>query len=170
MRALAVITFALSGCGGSTMPVMMNGAITLGTTALDGSGFVPLEGDQTLVEGAQGGFHIWVKYRVQAAPGPAMVKRTARRVSDDRLLLTTMAETMLGEPGADGWWELPTAVPSFMCPSPLGVKVEDEPAQFQITILDMSGKMIGQASAEATPRCPSDSADKAAFCHQICDG
>jgi len=167
MRALLAIVVLCGACGGSK-PVMMSGAISLGTTAQDGSGFLPLEGDQTLVEGAQGGFHIWVKYRVQAAPGPAMVKRTARRVSDDRLLLTTMAETMLGEPGADGWWELPMAVPSFMCPSPLGVRVEDQAAQFEITILDMNGQMIGQASAEATPRCPTD--DKAAFCHQICDG
>ena len=107
------------------------GSITLGTTNHDGSGFVTLEGDQTLVPGAQGGFHVWLKYRVKGmSPGKVMVKRTVRRVSDNPLLLTTEGAQMVGEPAVDGSWELPTAIPSFMCPSPLGVKVFDAPAVF----------------------------------------
>jgi hypothetical protein len=171
MLLIPVLAFLAVGCGGGpvqTMPPGM-GSITLGTTALDGSGFVPLEGDQPLVPGAQGGFHIWLKYRVKGmAPGKVMVKRPARRVSDDRLLLTTMGAQEVGEASADGTWELPNAIPSFMCPAPLGVKVFDEPVVFDVVITTEDGTVLGEGTAEATPRC--EPGAQQPFCEKICTG
>src|SRR5262245_52842378 len=123
-RALRVVTGILatawlSGCGapGSIGPIGP-GSVTLGTSAIDGSGFFPLTGDQPLVPGAQGGFHVWVKYRVEGmTPGKVKVTRTARRVSDNRLLLTAQPTTQeIGPAGPDGYWELPDPLPSFLCP------------------------------------------------------
>ena len=145
------------------------GSIALGTTALDGSGWMPLEGDQTLVPGAQGGFHIWLKYRVTGmAAGTVTVKRTVRRVSDNKLVLTTMGSQDLGQAGPDGGWELPMALPSFMCPSPLGVNIIGEPMRFDLVIDGADGQKLGESTAEATPWCPTD--DQAQFCQNICSG
>ena len=145
------------------------GGVTLGTTALDGTGFLPLEGDQPLVPGAQGGFHIWLKYRVMGMPvGKVKVHREARRVSDNHLLLTTDGVQEIGEPGPDGTWELPEPIPSFMCPSPIGVQVQDQPARFELRLESEDGMPLGEGSAIATPRCP-DTAQKQ-FCEKICAG
>lgn len=170
MRALLIPLLAglLTGCGGTMPPGM--GSVALGTTALDGTGFLPLQGNQTLVEGAQGGFHVWLKYRVRGmAPGEVDVKRTVRRISDNRLILTTEGQVQVGAAGADGYWELPNALPSFMCPTPIGVRVQDEPVVFDVVISTEDGMtVLGQGTAEATPRCPTDA--QQAFCEKICDG
>ncbi len=170
MRTLLIPVFSLLlvGCGG-TMPAGM-GSVTLGTTALDGTGFAPLSGDQTLVAGAQGGFHVWLKYRVEGmAPGKVDIKRTVRRVSDGKLILLTEGVQEVGAPSADGYWELPTALPSFMCPTPIGVKVDGEPVDFDVVISTDDGLTeLGEGTAQATPHCPTG--DEQSFCEKICNG
>jgi hypothetical protein len=167
-----MIVALAAGCGGATIvhhPPPGPGVIDIGTAALDGTGFLPLTGDQTLVPGSQGGFHIWIKYNLKnMGPGRLQVKRTARRVSDDRLLLTADGTVDVGAPGPDGFWDLPNAIPSFMCPSPLGVNIIGEPTVFDVVILDEAGNSLAEGSAEATPLCPTG--DQAAFCQQICSG
>ena len=172
MRALliAISAIVLGACGGSPPPgPPLPGSVTLDTVHADGTGFLPLEGDQPLVAGAQGGFHVWLKYRVSGmAPGKVHVLRTVRRVSDHRLLLTTEGNQEVGALAPDGTWELPTALPSFFCPSPLMVKIEDEPSLFDVVITTIDGAPLGEGTAEATPRCPTD--DQRVFCQRICDG
>lgn len=164
---LLALAASLAACGGVGHPPAP-GSVTLGTAALDGTGFVPLTGDQPLVPGSQGGFHVWLKYRVSGmAPGRVEVKRTVRRVSDDHLLLTADGTQDLGDE-TGGFWETPNAIPSFMCPSPIGVNVIGERAVFDVLILDEHGNQLGEASAEATAHCPTG--DQAAFCRQICAG
>jgi hypothetical protein len=159
----------LAGCGGGPPPVTGPGSITLGTTTVAGDGFLALEGDQVLVPGAQGGFHVWLKYRVKGmTPGKVMVKRTARRVSDNRLILTTEASQEIGPMGEAGYWEVPTAIPSFMCPSPLGVKVFDIPVVFDVKVFGPDGQTLAESTAEAVPHCPTD--DQEQFCRSICAG
>jgi hypothetical protein len=173
-RPLLIPLVLLVGALGACSPAapqhpIGTGSVLIGTPAADGTGFLPLQGDQPLVPGAQGGFHVWLSYRVQGmSPGQVTVKRTVRRVSDNRLLLTTSGVQQVGEAGPDGYWELPAPIPSFMCPTPLGVKVEDQPAVFDLVILDASGTVLGEGNAEATPRCPTDG--QAAFCQRICNG
>ncbi len=165
---ISVLMFWLAGCGGEP-PVTGPGSITLGTTTTAGEGFFALEGDQTLVPGAQGGFHVWLKYRIQGmSAGKVMVKRTARRVSDDRLILTTEASQEIGPASTGGYWEVPSAIPSFMCPSPLGVKVFDIPVVFDVKVVGADGQTLAESSAEATPHCPTD--EQGDFCRSICSG
>ncbi len=63
---------------------------------------------------------------------------------------------------------MPSAIPSFMCPTPLGVNVIGEPVAFELTIDDGHGVRLGEAGGSATPRCPTDG--QATFCQQICSG
>jgi hypothetical protein len=174
LSALLALAAALSlgGCGGA--PEKMPGAaqVELGTAASDGTGFLPLSGDQTLVPGAQGGFHVWVKWKVEGlSPEKVHAQRTVRRTSDNALILTTEGAVEVGDP-SDGWWELPSALPSFMCPTPIGVRVQDEEVKFDLVITaddnGEPGAKLGETTATATPRCPGDS--EMAFCQQICDG
>jgi hypothetical protein len=157
---------ALVGCGGSAPPPAASG-LTLGTTAADETGFYPLSGDQPLVPGAQGGFHVWLKYRVAGmAPGRVHVQRNARRVSDGALVLTTEGTQEIGTPSEAGYWELPQPVPSFMCPTPIGIQVMDEQIQFEVTVTAPNLSLT--STAVATPRCPQG--DQAQFCAKICAG
>ena len=176
MRLTALLALALAAvaCDGGPTPDEPDAAtsvmeLSLGTVDAAGAGFVPLAGDQPLVPGSQSGFHVWLKYRVRGhAPGTMLVKRTARRVSDGRLILRADGVVDLGAPGPDGAWELEAPVPSFMCPSPLGVQVRDLPVRFTVELVDPdSGAVRATASAEATPRCP---AEHQAFCERICSG
>jgi hypothetical protein len=168
---LACGLFAV-GCGGAAVH---SGTVSvgLGTSSLDGSGFLPLEGDQTLVPGAQGGFHVWVKWKVEGmSPQKIHVKRTVRRTSDNALILTTEAAQEVGSPDDGGWWMLPTALPSFMCPTPIGISVENQTVKFDLVLsADDNGEPgapLGETTATATPRCPSDGQQE--FCQRICNG
>lgn len=145
--------------------------LELGTVDGNSEGFVPLTGDQPLVAGAQGGFHVWLKYRLHAVPvGKVRVVRTAHRVADERLLLRTESAQEVGPSDADGWWETPTPLPSFMCPSPIGVSVHDEAVRFAVQIRNgVTGAVLIEGSSTATPRCPAD-AELGAWCLQICSG
>lgn len=168
--ALIALSCALVGCGGGSMqPPPGDAMLALGTAASDGSGFVPLGGDTTLVPGAQGGFHVWMKYRIEGmAPETVKVHRESRRVSDDALVLLTDGTLDVGAPDADGWWELPTALPSFMCPTPIGISVIDQRIDFEVTLSTPDGTELAKSSAEATVHCPDG--DQAAFCTKICSG
>lgn len=168
MRALLVGALLLVGCGG-TRPPPGSATLAVGTTALDGSGFVALDGDQTMVPGAQGGFHVWLKWRVSGmAPATVHVHRESHRVSDDALVLRADGTQSVGAATADGWWELPMALPSFMCPTPIGINVIGARIVFDVTLSGDDGKTIARSSAEATVHCPDG--DQAAFCAKICSG
>jgi hypothetical protein len=174
MRALA-LTALLLGCGGSAITPPPGGKfeVALGTSALDGSGWLPLSGDQPLVPGAQGGFHVWLKWKVEGmTPQKVHVDRKVRRTSDNALILTTMQAVDTGSPDGQGWWTLPDALPSFMCPTPVGISVEDQQVRFELVLKadhnGEPGEELGSTSATATPRCPSDGQQQ--FCQSICNG
>ena len=167
--ALGVAAIALAGCGGGTTPPPGNATLALGGTATDGSGFFALGGDQTLVPGAQGGFHVWLKWRIEGmAPSKVRVHRESHRVSDDTLILRADGSLDVGAPAADGWWELPAAQPSFMCPTPIGISVIDERVVFDVTVTTEDGATVAKSSAEATVHCPTDASGE--FCKKICSG
>jgi hypothetical protein len=168
-RLVPLLPFALAACSGPSTMTMARAQVTLGGTALDGSGFVALAGDQTLVAGAQGGFHVWLKYRVTGmAPAHVRIHREVHRVSDDASILRTDGTQDVGAPSAAGYWELPTALPSFMCPTPIGVNVIGERVVFDVTLQSDDGAALGHGSAEAIVRCPDG--DQSAFCARICSG
>jgi hypothetical protein len=96
------------------------------------------------------------------------VHRESHRVSDDALVLLTDGTQEVGAATVDGWWELPQAIPSFMCPTPIGINVIDERIVFEVTLTTMDGAPLAKSSAEATVHCPDGT--QAAFCAKICSG
>jgi hypothetical protein len=174
---LSAAVVAVIGCGGVTPPPDPPDAsspypveVTLGGANPNMSGFTALDGDVTLVPGGQGGFHVWVKYRVTGAGAEnVLINYTARRISDGRLILkNSNVVWTLGEPGSAGYWETPGPIPAFMCPSPLGIAVQDQPLVFVFEVRDPNGALRGSATAMFTPHCPSD--DQATHCVKICNG
>jgi hypothetical protein len=128
--------------------------------------WVPLSDGQevTLVEGAQGGFHVWLKYRVyQMGSGPQHLERTAQRAEDGQLVLRTNGSIMVGPNGPGQPWEAPDPLPMFMCPSPIGLSVIDRPIVFRLDFTDWVAKEI-----TLVPHCPTDTSKD--FCQRICTG
>jgi hypothetical protein len=164
-----LLALLLVGCGGAPPGPPGNVMLVLGSAMTDGSGFLPLAGDETLVAGAQGGFHVWVKYRVHGmAPATLTVHRAARRKSDGTLVLSTDGTLDVGAAGPDGWWQLDRALPNFICPPPLGVNVIDEALDFAVELHDENGAPVAAAQAEATVHCPEGSDGE--LCRRICAG
>ena len=94
--------------------------------------------------------------------------RESRRVSDHALVLLADGTQEVGAAAADGWWELPAALPSFMCPTPIGISVIDQRIVFDVTFTSMDGAPLATASAEATVHCPD--APQGTYCTNICSG
>lgn len=167
--AVAVALWA-AGCGGhpNPPPPPPPADMEVGTAATDGTGFLPLSGTVSMVPGAQGGFHVWLKYRMKGvSPGTLTTKHTAHRVSDGHLVSLGSRVDDVGTPDADGWWETPNATPNFLCPTPIGVNVIGEALQFEVDVTDEQGDPVCSATATATVECP---AAELAFCQQICAG
>ena len=113
-----------------------------------------------------------MKYRVAGLPaGHYQVTRNAHRDSDGKIVLRILPETLdLGSGGADGYWEAPAAVPMFMCPSPIGVRITDQVIRYQIDILRDNGSTAATGTVRMVPRCPDLPQDKHDFCERICTG
>src|SRR3954463_9139327 len=64
--------------------------------------------DDTLVEGAQGGFHVWMQYAVRGLPpGTVTLERSAHRASDGAVVLVYRGDIDVGAADDDGWWTAP---------------------------------------------------------------
>ena len=91
---VAALAFActVAACGGvppEMMPPPGERPLVLGSASADGS-FLPLVDGQDvpLVEGAQGGFHVWMKFRLSGdQPMHVAVSRIARRHDNRDLVL-----------------------------------------------------------------------------------
>jgi hypothetical protein len=169
---------ACVGCGdddgGIGVPTDVD--FVLGSVSDDRMEFAPVsDGDDVpLVSGAQGGFHVWTGLRVRGAAGTLYLEREARRVSDDvRILLGSTVVLELPDEAADDWWERPDgnpsdALPSFMCPTPLGVRVRDQALHFRAQLLTEDRELLAEDELIVVPRCPEGA--EAEFCAEICSG
>ncbi len=170
-RFLIACVIAVAACGGPAPPApppASSLALELGAPTAAG-GFAPLlpNQDVTLVEGAQGGFHVWMKYRVRGMSAqPTELERTAHRASDGVIVLRTMSVADVGAPDADGWFESPDALPMFMCPTPIGISIIDQPIVYELRFVD-AGQTVVEQSITLVPRCPAESA---ALCQHLCTG
>jgi hypothetical protein len=110
--------------------------------------------DVTLVAGAQGGYHVWLGWRMTPPPdGELQMERLAHRVSDGALVLRY--DTTIDQ-------ESMPLVPMFMCPVPVGLPILDQPIEYE---LDFSNHARGAITL--VPHCPEDSID---ICQRICSG
>jgi hypothetical protein len=183
---MAAGALALAACGGDGPddPALPDAAplgdaeLVLGGASGDDGSFVAVEDGAhlPLVGGAQGGFHVWTGVRVRGVAGRLRVDRLARRASDNQLVLR--ASTVVVEVPAlegDAWWELPDggevhALTSFMCPTPIGIRVRDEELVLSAELRDADDELLAVDTVRFVPRCPEDDPDEAEFCVEICSG
>lgn len=173
----ASVFLAACGDGGGVSPDAGGDAgalpaeLVLGAASATGEGFVPVsDGDDAeLISGSQGGFHVWIAARLEGASGTLYLDREARRQSDGTLVLRAARAVMeVPESAESQLWQPPAALPSFMCPAPVGVKVFDEPIVFRAVLLDEDETVLGVDELVLVPRCPDG--DERDFCVQICSG
>jgi hypothetical protein len=151
-RALVAVTVITAGCSGGPPPLV--------TLALSGPGDAPLsDGQDVLLEpGAQGGFHVWLTWRADGMePAELQLERTARRLADDKVVLRTSGAVR----------ELGGTIPMFMCPTPIGISVVDQPIVFRLSLGDSSGARLAAGAITLVPHCPDGQRE---FCERICTG
>jgi hypothetical protein len=173
-KLLLLSTVVLVACGGPGQeppPEPLEGELVLGSAALTGTGFVSVNdgAEVELIPGGQGGFHLWTSLRVQGVMGPLVLRREARLVADGSLILNaprTIVE--VPEDAMTDWWEAGAAVPSFMCPSPVGLQVFDVEIALTAELLDEDGEIVAEDHVVLLPRCPEG--DQADWCANICAG
>ncbi len=166
---LALALCLAAACGGPGPPDSGNTGVelTLGSALADGTGFAAMPAEATLVPGAQGGFHVWLSYRVKGAEGSLKAAHTVRREDDGKLL--SRGERRLDVTAVEaGWWQSETATPAFLCPTPLGVSVIDVDVVFEVTLLDAAANELVKQQVKTKLKCPTDA--QADFCQRICKG
>jgi hypothetical protein len=139
--------------------------------AIDGRGFVSVDdgAEFILAPGAQGGFHIWVNLRLRGVSGELYVEREARRVIDDELVSRAIRQYVpVPDDALSNWWENPDAMPSFLCPAPLGIQVNDQELVFEVRVTTEDGTVMAADQMSMTVRCPEGA--QAEFCLDICSG
>jgi hypothetical protein len=68
----------------------------------------------------------------------------------------------------EAWWERPESTPSFMCPSPVGIQVYDQPLRLTGWLYDGDGALLAEDEIVVIPRCPDG--ELADHCHEVCGG
>jgi hypothetical protein len=142
-------------------------ALTLGAPG-DGGALDPLDDGAavTLVPGAQGGFHVWLAYRLRDVPaGTFTLERDAARVSDGAVVLRYRGDIAV-TPASDGSFVPDGPVPMFMCPAPIGISIIGVPIAYRLRLIDGDGQERAGAGVTLVARCPDDNA----ACPRICSG
>lgn len=116
--------------------------------------------------GAQGGFHVGVRYKITGKALPTVrFEHRVTRVRDD-VLVSKGARVLDVDPVAAGEsWTSQETIIIFICPTPVGVNVLNEELRFEVTALK-NGAVLNQTSANATFRCAAGDG----FCASICAG
>lgn len=140
-------------------------AVEIGTTP-DGLTFKAMPADLELHPGAQGGFHVPISYRVLGRTEPdAVFEHKVRRVKDNVLVSRGTRSFDVAPDG--GVWTPDYEITVFLCPTPVGITVQDEEVVFEVRATRMtSGALLGVGTARTTLRCPAGNS----FCASICKG
>lgn len=169
---------ALVACGGTPETALKLELGTLDPAEPMAFRFLPLTDDMQvqLAGGAQGGFHIWTLYRVH---GNTIDRRLRVRRVIDRLGPGGKRDRILTGEGsehipAESPWELLTPIPSFVCPTPLGVNALDAPLELKVRFEDSADASVtlAEAAVRVTADCPPAMAGdtQREFCMSICVG
>jgi hypothetical protein len=137
--------------------------------------FVPLQdgGDALLQVGSQGGFHVFLNLRwMSDAPPPAsiVIERQARRENTGDLVSTATNQVTMVRAAGSGDYETSQSMRMFLCPTPVGISVQDEVLSVVVRgfVDEQQTKPIAEGNIRLVPRCPTD--DHAALCARICSG
>jgi hypothetical protein len=175
--ALAILPLAATACthegeeqvDGGTEPLVADMEIGV---AVDGSeGFLLVDDgdDAQLASGAQGGFHVWTAPRFKGAAGTLYLDRRARRVEDQVLVLRASRLVIdVPEDAMESWWRDEQAIPSFMCPPPIGIQIFDAPIEFTFELRTEDEELIATDTLIVTPRCAEGATGD--YCRSTCAG
>lgn len=131
-------------------------------------------GPAELVPGAQGGFHVWLLYRIGGnnVPQQVQVQRIADRIAQGGTRQRVLTVNTQLELPAQPLWESPMPQPSFMCPTPLGVNILDAPVELEVHISEakQGGMLLCAARVLFQPVCPPPTDPLHDRCLAICQG
>lgn len=175
---LPLLLLSLVACAGTSTPdTSADGGLPLvadmqiGLSATGSEGFVEVEdySEVTLASGAQGGYHVWTAPRLRGAAGTLYLDREARRVSDGLLMLR--ASRLVFEVPTDAmsdWWHEPQAIPSFMCPAPVGIQAFDTEVEFRFELRNEDEELLATDTLIVVPRC--ETGTDGEHCRNVCSG
>lgn len=140
-------------------PQWPEGAIAFGTTNDDDKIFELIGAEIELYRGPQGGHHAYAKYQVtdQTASNATFEHRVRRE--RDGLLVSKGKRSFTVSPSDGGVWTAEDAMVMFLCPTPAGVNIVNEPLRFEVTVSSVDRKLLGRASVTSTLKCTGCEAD-----------
>lgn len=159
------------GCGGEEGGGPSSVVFVAGSASDDGTGFVPVADGASvpLISGAQGGFHVWVNVQIEGVMGELTLEREGRRDDTDQLVLAVSRTPLdVPEDAMDAPWDAPEAAPSFMCPTPVGISVIDQPVRFRVRLLDEADGVMAEDTIVVRPSCPMGEG-LGEYCRNVCD-
>ncbi len=168
--ALASLIF-LACSGGAEEEVILIADMEIGVSVNESEGFLAIDdGTEVMLgAGAQGGYHVWTAPRFRGAAGTLYLDRTARRVSDGALMLRASRLVIdVPEDAMSGWWREQQAIPSFMCPAPVGIDAFDIEVEFSFELRNEDEELLATDSLIVIPKCESGEAGE--FCRSVCSG
>lgn len=170
--ALCCVSALAVGCAVPEEEVVpdLPASMVVGTGANGSEGFLAVEDgeDAILARGGQGGFHLWTNPKIRGAEGTVYLDREARLVSDGTLVLRGIRLVIdLPEETMGDWWHPEQAVPSFMCPTPIGVTVYDQEIEFVFRMLSEDEELLAEDRLRVVARCDESDLE---FCHEVCGG
>jgi len=154
VRLLTIVWLGLAACSPAPPPQpAMQLSISVDADANDAV---------ELVAGAQGGFHVWLRYALSGdLPAETVtLQRRAERVADQQAVLHL--DTLVSLPA-----QASDTIPMFMCPTPIGLSIIDERLALSLAVVDAAGVELARAALEVVPGCPAGQLD---FCRRICSG
>lgn len=172
IRLLPLIILALlsSACrivggqdGGTGNPDGGKLVFDVGTADLDSFAYMPMTAQVVGQSGAQGGFHVYLMYRLaEGGAGSITFSHQARLASNGTLVSRGSRTFDLGGPQSS--WTSPEPVRVFMCPTPLGVDIVGQALTIEVTATDDSGAELGVSKVQTTFTCSSE------YCESTCKG
>jgi hypothetical protein len=173
-----------TGCGGDEIPPGPPPPLTLTLGTIDqavaqSTGDIVwadlTPGQQVqLAPGAQGGFHVWLLYRVAGNDQTRTVgvQRLADRIGDGESRLRVLTTDGIVDLTPEPLWQLKMPVPSFMCPTPIGVNVLDAPVEIVVRMHEGLGNeiLLAEQSIRLLVSCPPVGDPQHDFCLRICQG
>lgn len=141
-------------------PEWPSGALEVGANVMND--FAPFPAEVPLVAGAQGGYHVEVRYRVTGQRASEVLFTHRARKLDGTLVSRGTRQFDVAPDG--GAW-VSELFPVFMCPTPIGVSVANESVTLEVEATARDGGILGRATGTTTLRC-----EAGQYCEVICKG
>lgn len=135
-------------------------ALEIGSNVMND--FAPFPAEVPLVAGAQGGYHVEVRYRVNGMSAPEVLFTHRARKLDGTLV---SRGTRRFDVELDGGVWVSDMFPVFMCPTPIGVSVSNETVTLEVEATSRDGGVLGRAKGTTKLHC-----EAGQYCEVICKG